>query len=291
MLRTRLIVGSVLIGLTVGMLLVDEHLAPLYPFLFVFVFGLSLAATHEFIRLLGPNRRPQMLVSYVGVAAFALTNWVIHFPAWHPSPWPWVLAVLAGLVLTVFLYEMAFFDGSGRSVERMALTLFIVAYLGFLPCFFAQLRWLYPASQASYTTIALALAIFVPKSCDVGAYFTGRLIGRHPMAPVLSPKKTLEGMAGGLVTAALTAILIDRLGPAPLLRHNLLIEIGFGLTIGLAGMLGDLAESLIKRDCHRKDASHAVPGFGGVLDVVDAVVFAAPVAYGWFTLTPVTHSL
>ena len=58
-------------------------------------------------------------------------------------------------------------------------------------------------------------------------------------------------------------------------------EVGFGLTVGVAGMVGDLAESLVKRDCRQKDASHAVPGFGGVLDVVDSVVYAAPVAYLW----------
>ena len=291
MLRTRLIVGAVLIGVTIGMLLVDEHLPPWYPFLLLWVVGLALFACHEFIRLLGPNRRPQCLVSYLGVAVLGFSNWVIHFPTRHPSPWPWVLAVLAGLVLTVFLYEMAFFDGSGRSVERMALTLFIVAYLGFLPCFFAQLRWLYPASHASYGTVALALTIFVPKTCDTGAYVTGRLIGRHPMAPVLSPKKTIEGMIGGLTAAVVAAVLIDRLGPAPLLHHNALLELAFGLMIGIAAMLGDLAESLIKRDCQRKDASAAVPGFGGVLDIVDAIVFAAPAAYGWFTLTRLTDTL
>ena len=61
-------------------------------------------------------------------------------------------------------------------------------------------------------------------------------------------------------------------------------EVGFGLSVGLAGLLGDLAESLIKRDGRQKDASQAVPGFGGVLDVVDAVIFAAPVAYWWLCL-------
>src|SRR5262249_24607249 len=146
--------------------------------------------------------------------------------------------------------------------------------------FFDQLRWLYPADLTS-GSVALALAIFVPKGGDIGAYGTGRLFGRHPMAPVLSPKKTWEGAAGGLAAAALVAVTIDRLGPVALLHEDWLLEISFGLTIGLAGMLGDLAESLIKRDCQRKDASHAVPGFGGVLDVVDAVVFAAPPAYGW----------
>ncbi len=156
-----------------------------------------------------------------------------------------------------------------------------LAYLGWLPCFFAQVRWLYPANQVIEGSVALALLIFVPKCCDIGAYCTGRLVGRHPMTPVLSPKKTWEGAVGGLTFGTLTAIAIDRCGPASLLERNLAYEVGFGLSLGLAGMLGDLAESLVKRDCRSKDASAAIPGFGGVLDVVDAVLFAAPIGYVW----------
>src|SRR5262249_48319341 len=85
----------------------------------------------------------------------------------------------------------------------------------------------------------------------------------------------------GIAAAAAAAIGLDRFGPAPVLHNVLWAEIGFGVTVGVAGMLGDLAESLIKRDCRQKDASQAVPGFGGVLDVVDAVIFASPVAYLW----------
>ena len=84
------------------------------------------------------------------------------------------------------------------------------------------------------------------------------------MAPVLSPKKTWEGAVGGLTLGVLTAIGIDRWGPVPLLKGCLGCEIGFGVTLGIAGMLGDLAESLLKRDCGRKDASAAVPGFSKV---------------------------
>jgi phosphatidate cytidylyltransferase len=287
MLTTRLWMGLILVVLTVGMLVADEHLAPYYPFLFVFVVGLALAACREIIQLLGPERPPQVPVCYIGVLTLALANWLAILPASRVGPWPAVLAILTGLVLVVFLYEMAQFTGSGRSVERMALTLWVVLYLGLLPCCFAQVRWLFPPSAGS---VALAMAIFVPKGCDIGAYFTGRLIGRHPMTPVLSPKKTLEGAAGGLVLAVALAIAIDRLGPAPVLCKDWLLEIGFGLSVAVAGMLGDLAESLIKRDCQRKDASHAVPGFGGVLDVVDAVLFAAPVAYGWFNLVRPTDT-
>jgi phosphatidate cytidylyltransferase len=101
------------------------------------------------------------------------------------------------------------------------------------------------------------------------------------MSPVLSPKKTWEGLAGGLALSAAVAVAINRLPSVPLLRGGEPAAACFGLVVGGAGALGDLAESLVKRDCRRKDASHLVPGFGGVLDVVDAILFAAPVAYCW----------
>ena len=168
----------------------------------------------------------------------------------------------------------------GNSVARIALTLWLAAYLGLLASFLAQLRWL-NAGEPSYGTVALALAIFVPKVCDIGAYFTGRFLGRHRMTPVLSPKKTWEGAAGGLAAAVGTTIALDRLPPVHLLHEHLGLELAFGVSVGVAAMLGDLAESLIKRDCRRKDAADTVPGFGGVLDVIDSILFAAPVAYLW----------
>src|SRR5205807_9869851 len=94
------------------------------------------------------------------------------------------------------------------------------AYLGLLPSFLIQLRWLQdPSPEAG--VVAVALAIFVPKCCDIGAYFTGRLLGRHRMTPVLSPKKTGEGAAGGLLTAVGVAIALDRLGPVAVLHGEL----------------------------------------------------------------------
>src|SRR5437867_11660412 len=99
------------------------------------------------------------------------------------------------------------------------------------------------------------------------------------MAPVLSPKKAWEGAAGGLAAATLTALGVQWYHPV--IPGGWLGATAFGLTVGLAGMLGDLAESLVKRDCGSKDAGQALPEFGGVLDIVDAILFAAPVAYWW----------
>jgi len=212
-----------------------------------------------------------------GRAAGQLVNFALGW-----DPWRVIVAAFAAVVLAAFLLEMATFVEPGHSVARISLALFVVAYLGVLPSFLVQLRWLPPlpgpAADVPRGVGALALAIFVPKCCDIGAYFTGRLFGKHKMSPVLSPKKTWEGFAGGVGAAVITAFLLNRAFPA---LSGDWVALGFGVTVGVLGVLGDLAESLIKRDCQKKDASQAVPGFGGVLDVVDSIIFTAPVAYAW----------
>jgi phosphatidate cytidylyltransferase len=273
MLQTRLWMGAILIALTIGVLAVDQFLGPWYPFLFVFILALALASCYELLQLLGTAIRLPTWLCYACVAAILTTNWPARVYG-GPNAWMWIAGTFGAVLLSCFMVEMATFRDPGSSVLRIALVVFIAAYLGWLPCFLVQLRW---SDSDLRSNIALALAIFVPKSCDIGAYFTGRLLGRHPMTPVLSPKKTWEGLAGGLIVSSLAAFGINRLGGG----LSDLAALGFGVTAGGAGVLGDLAESLIKRDCQKKDASQVVPGFGGVLDVVDSVLFAAPVAYFW----------
>jgi phosphatidate cytidylyltransferase len=287
MLRTRLWMGAALIALTLAMLIMDQRLAPWFPFLLVLVLCLSLLGCHELLQLLPARSRPVSWLCYAGVAGVLIVNWVPHVwaNAAQASAWAWIISGFTAFVLLAFLVEMARFQVPGESVPRIALSLAVVAYLGILPSFLVQLRWLGSTDEAQELrrgTAALALAIFVPKCCDIGAYFTGRLFGRHQMVPILSPKKTWEGAAGGLAVATVVALGIDQM--ASVVRGSLPMAAGLGLALGVAGMLGDLAESLIKRDCQQKDASNVVPGFGGVLDVVDAILFGAPVAYWWLQI-------
>lgn len=270
MLRTRLWMGALLVAATVGALLLDERFAPWSPFLFALMLGLGLAACWELLRLLDGAHRPPAWLAYAAVAVLVASNWVPRVARVRDADaWHWVLLAFVAVVVVTFLAEMAAYRGPGGSVARLAHTAWLAAYLGLLPSFLAQTRWAWGAA-------ALAMAIFVPKCCDIGAYFTGRFLGRRPMAPVLSPKKTWEGAAGGLAAAVAAALFIGMLGRV---LERWWTAAVFGLLVGVAGMLGDLAESMIKRDRGFKDASHAVPGFGGVLDVVDSVIFSAPVAY------------
>jgi len=282
MLRTRLWMGALLILLAAGVLRLDPE--PYYPLWLALLTLLSVLAVVELRRLLPHHQRPPLAVVLPATLAVLLANWPAHLPetpqGLGPDPWRHVSGVLAAAALAAFLAEMAVFREPGNSVVRIALGVWVVVYLGLLPSFVAQLRW--SDGDDRRGVACLALALFVPKCCDIGAYFTGRLLGRHKMTPVLSPKKTWEGLAGGLAAAVLTALLLNRflVGRRPALADDWR-AVGFGLTVGAAGVLGDLAESLVKRDCQRKDASQIMPGFGGVLDVIDAVLFAAPVAYWW----------
>jgi len=281
--------GTILIGLTVGVLVLDQRLEPWYPFLFVLVLLVTLVGCHELLRLVGTTRRLSLWACLAAVTILVAANWLpsvgprlVPGLAINPDPWAWIVGVFAAVVLASFVVEMAAFQVPGESVMHISLIIWIAAYLVLLPSFLVQLRWL-PDLEASSSgqraSAALMLAIFVPKCGDIGAYFTGRFLGRHLMAPTLSPKKTWEGAAGGITASVFAAVGIDRFGSV--VRGGWASSALLGAALGMIGILGDLAESLIKRDCGHKDASQVVPGFGGVLDVVDSILFAAPVAYWW----------
>lgn len=214
----------------------------------------------------------QLVLALPAVWLLLVAHWLPQIPELVVSPWAVVVATLAGAILVLFLLEMWQYREPGIASGRIANTLFVLAYLGILPGFLARIRLDIPASGA-----ALLATIFVPKFTDVGAYLTGRALGRTPLTRRLSPKKTWEGFAGGLVFGLGTALGFHAW--TDVFSRGLIQAIAFGLILAVLGTLGDLAESMIKRDGMLKDSSQAIPGFGGILDVIDSVIFVAPVAY------------
>jgi phosphatidate cytidylyltransferase len=284
MLRTRLWMGALLIGLAIVLLLEERWFAPWYPILYCTYFIASLLATRELLGLLPEDSRPCEWLTITGVLLITAGDW---WPAlqesWGLDSWDVIGIFALAVMIFAFLREMWLFTGPNKVVMRLALTAFTLFYLGVLPSFLVQLRWL----SGDRSTVAIALAVFVPKGNDIGAYFTGkfltgRLLGRTPMTPLLSPKKTWQGAVGGMLASVGVACGIQSM--YPIIPHGWVGTVCFGLSVGVAGMLGDLAESLIKRDLKTKDASKSVPGFGGVLDVIDSLLFAGTVAYLWFRL-------
>jgi phosphatidate cytidylyltransferase len=288
MIGTRVLVGSLLGLAAVGILIGDGELAPWYPCLFLCLMVAGGMAVRELVNLFPESYRPSRTLVTTAVLICLTANW---YPTlrrdlgFEPgSFWPFVAFVFIASVIAAFLLEMYRYRVPGTAVPRLGATVLSVAYLGLLASFFVQIRFL----ETSHTGLLLALTILVPKINDVAAFFTGTFFGRHKMTPLLSPKKTWEGFAGGMIGGILVAVIVTIVAGqfhVSVFRYGAIEAAAFGVVVGLAGVLGDLAESLIKRDCQTKDASKDIPGFGGLLDVIDSILFAAPVALLWFTCT------
>ncbi len=284
MMRMRVLVGTGLILAAAAVLLLDAPFAPLYPFFAAAVGFLAVRAARELWLLLDVPHRPPWSAAAAAVLGCLAANWLpvlLQQVSCPPlgSVWSWLVTTYAIVVISVFLLEMARFPDAGAAIPRIAGLLLIASYLGVLPVFVVQLRF------AEGNGIGwLAVAILIPKGNDIAAYFTGKLLGRQKMAPRLSPKKTWEGCVGGLLGGVAVAVGIERLAPLspPLFPGGWAEAAMLGLVAGAAGILGDLAESLLKRDRQVKDAANLLPGFGGILDLIDSVLFAAPVVYLWY---------
>ena len=164
----------------------------------------------------------------------------------------------------------------------MALTLFGFFYVPYLLNYATKILFTGDARQG----IALLIyAVAVTKFTDVGAYIAGKLFGRHKMSPVISPKKTWDGLAGGLVLALVTSLSLVHFFPEVLGCFRGVHSWVLGLGLAGASVIGDLGESVVKRDAQVKDSGHFLPGIGGALDLVDSLLFSLPVFYGYIILT------
>ncbi len=209
------------------------------------------------------------------------------------------LGLAAGLAVA-FVGEMQRFDGAGRSIVNVAVTTFAVLYVGGCMGMIVQLRLVHlvndPESDIGGFNGLFPLLAFVAtvKFSDICQYAVGRTFGRNKLAPKLSPGKTWEGAVGGIAVASVlsAAFLGSHVYSWKLFEWHLWPRPLFiAASIAVAGLIGDLAESLLKRDAGMKDSSNWMPGFGGVLDLMDSLLLAAPLAYLWFVngfLDPVT---
>jgi phosphatidate cytidylyltransferase len=289
-LRYRLLLGTLFIALLAGLCCLDGTQAagaPAGAWLLPLALLLALVASGEMLWLLSSaEHRLLAAVIYAGNFAIVAANGI-------PLIWPelaakyplqifgWPLSTFALAILAAFVCEIVRYQQPGRAIANLALTILSLAYVSLLLSFVVQLR-LFGSNIEGL--LALVSLIAVVKMCDTGAYTVGRLIGRHKMTPRLSPGKTWEGAIGGLLFAVVGSwAVFELLAPHLNGRTPDSLEpwrwIAYGLIVGGAGIFGDLAESLLKRDTGHKDSSPWMPGFGGVLDVLDSILFAAPVAY------------
>lgn len=257
MLKTRVITGAILCA-AVGAVLLLSHV----PWLFCTVIaGFCLQAVFELYRATGAKRKKGLYLLTCAAAA-AL--------AYLPIPrFDRVVGVLLPAAVLLFLYLMA-------NVKRMsAISPALSAGIaGMLVCFYRTMADIRGEAQGFYT---LTLALLVCSATDIAAYFVGRACGKHKLAPVVSPHKTVEGSIGGVVCSAALLLLLafglDRAGLVAV--HGGRLTVYLLLASGM-GQFGDLALSAVKRICGIKDYGTLLPGHGGVLDRFDSLALVLP---------------
>jgi phosphatidate cytidylyltransferase len=209
----------------------------------------------------------------MGLAVVSSTHWWGWMDA-GPQP-GWRLGILLAAVLFACFAAQALRPTLQGSTINIAVTLLGVLYIPFLCCFYIGLDHLRTGG-----TGAVLFVIFVAKSGDIGGYTAGRIFGGLKLAPVISPNKTIAGAVGGLTLSTIVGILAGRF----LAGLSIPSAVLGGILVGASAQLGDLCESMIKRDLEVKDAGNKLPGFGGVLDLLDCLLTAAPAGYLFFAL-------
>ena len=241
-------------------------------------------ATVELAHLFAAERvRPYRLIAAAGCAALLAHAFATQFPQFRTI----AASTLAFIIVFVMLgaaFARAWARQTQDAILHMAGTTLATLYLGGLAWFLMALR-VKGAQHVHGSTMLILMILLCVKFTDIGAYFGGRALGRRKLIPWLSPGKTWEGLFFGIATAAAVGATMARWID---LRHGYSLPwwkgAVFGAIIGGIGQLGDLLESLMKRDAEVKDSGSLIPGFGGILDVIDSPLLAAPFAYLLFSL-------
>ena len=308
MLIDRLKTSAVLISITAILLYLDATMSPeggegiwLIPLLLFF----SLGTAWDISGLLSNSGR------LVHRRATLLATAIITLSACLPMMWPlfgseyppncpvgklgWIVIASLTSVFLLLLAEMLDYGkGPAGAIERTCSGVFVSVYVGLPMALLVSLRSL---GDGNWGLAAILTMIAVTKSTDAGAYFSGKAFGKHKLIPRLSPGKTREGALGGILIATIVAfaclkwlfpaIAGEATGPVeatviPGLDQPLWGALCLGPVLAITGMIGDLAESLVKRDSNAKDSGNLLPGLGGVWDVTDSLIAAIMPAFLFF---------
>ena len=296
MLGWRLVMSAILVPCMVALFWLDERLGNSALILLGFCLFVAVRNAYELTDLMNiRNIQPHFAVTALLSSLVVLAGWGhVLFLKSEETSTAALLMSLGGIgsALTIsfvalLALEALRYRGPGRSMESLGGNLLTVFYAGGLMSVTAQLRW-FPNPQMGY--FAIASMIICVKSGDTFAYTFGRLWGKRKLAPILSPGKTQMGLVGAIFGSTLGGWLwltfAGELFDVTITRGSLWNVMAYSAVIGLIGLVGDLCESLIKRDVQKKDSAILMPGFGGLLDILDSPLFAGPFALAWWTLWP-----
>jgi phosphatidate cytidylyltransferase len=255
---------------------------------------LGLAGVSELLTMWQQRENRTQPLAWVVYTGTLITILAAGSPVWIPTDWSGGITVgnlgslalgLVASLLLAMIGELQRYEKPSNATSNLAFTCLAVLYVGGLVGFMVQLRLLgagVPGNSARYGMLALLSLIVIVKLSDIGQYTAGRIFGAHKLAPEISPGKTWEGVLGGLIFAILGAVvtvwIARAIGVGSNVRFNLALFL-YSVAIAAFGIVGDLAESMLKRDAGVKDSSTWLPGFGGVLDILDSLLGAAPIAY------------
>lgn len=238
----------------------------------VWAFGIAASlfiglGLYEFFRLSSGKSIFPLSFAYIGIFSGILLPCITYL--YRPTGGIWEMVFFIIILITLFIIHFTRKD-SRNAVNLIAVTLFAIFYIGWFFTFLVKIRFMEDGHKL------VAYLLLVTKSGDMGAYIIGSNFGRHKLIPRISPNKSVEGAVGGFIFSIACAILLGRYY-IPWMNFGFILV--SGISIGVFAQLGDLAESLIKRDYGVKDSSVFLPGLGGMLDMIDSILFAAPVFY------------
>lgn len=296
MLGWRMVMSAILVPAIIALFWLDHRLGTSAYILLGFCLFIAVRNSYELTDLLKVRSiRPSFYATAILSSLVVLASWGHVFlngnsddrTASLLNSLGWIGAAFTLSFLVLLTFEATRFREPGRSMESLGGNLLAVCYAGGLTAVTAQLRW-FPNSHLGY--FAIASMIICVKSGDTFAYGFGRLWGKRKLAPILSPGKTQIGLFGAIVGSILGGWLwltfAGQLFTVAIVPGSLLNIIAYSAVIGLIGLIGDLCESLIKRDVQKKDSAILMPGFGGLLDLLDSPLFAGPFALAWWMLFP-----
>lgn len=269
--KTRLLTAAVALPLLIGAIILPWWV-PETIWIFVVIAIAALAAgMFEFYSLTKKlELKADAGIAYLGAAGL-IVAFVFNAPAKAPDL---LMMALAAFVIIVFITQTFRFQKDfSKMLTGMGVTVLGVMYLAFLGGFLISTRVGFDNILSTKLLLFFFVVIF---GSDSGQYFSGKALGKRKLAPAISPGKTVEGAIGGLVAAAGFGALCS-LVFFPELPYK--FSIPLAVVMAALGMLGDLAESAIKRGSNTKDAASILPGHGGLLDRLDSLLFNAPVLY------------
>ena len=273
-LTKRLITSIISLGI-LACVLIFSYVGIIKWVIALFAAGIGALGIWEFCRLAKLNTKSgltelSIIIGFLTVLGFFVSTFDHTF-----SLLPFMLIFFG--VICVFLYH---FDKISGSIDSIAKSVFAICYVAIPIGLILKILYLYsPCKMGHEGRIWLLYLLVVTKITDVGAYFGGRLIGKRKLAPELSPGKTINGAIIGFLSAILFSFLFHLVGRfVDSFQLTWVQSLWLGALLGFLGQAGDLGESLLKRDADVKD-SNRLPGLGGILDMLDSLLFTTPVIY------------